>query len=97
MLALELQPEFEAMGVGSTGQTELGRAAIAEVKVVVPPDIMRQRFSQCVGSLRHLGVRLQNASERLEEMRDLLLPKLVTGQIDVSKLDLDAVLEGAAG
>ena len=28
--------------------------------------------------------------------RDLLLPKLVSGEIDVSDLDLDAVLEGAA-
>ena len=28
-------------------------------------------------------------------MRDLLLPKLVTGQIDVSALDLDALVEGA--
>ena len=31
----------------------------------------------------------------LASMRDLLLPKLVTGQIDVSSLDLDALVEGS--
>jgi type I restriction enzyme S subunit len=31
-------------------------------------------------------------SEQLTELRDVLLPKLVTGQIDMSKLDLDALI-----
>ena len=30
---------------------------------------------------------------RSSTLRDLLLPKLVTGQIDVSSLDLDALVE----
>jgi hypothetical protein len=34
--------------------------------------------------------------ERLAMMRDLLLPRLVTGQIDVSSLDIDAVVESVA-
>ena len=34
-------------------------------------------------------------ADRLASMRDLLLPKLVTGQIDVSALDLDALVEEA--
>ena len=33
---------------------------------------------------------------QLEKIRDMLLPKLVTGQIDVSNLDVDALLEGVA-
>ncbi|RZI92716.1 MAG: restriction endonuclease subunit S, partial [Microbacterium sp.] len=33
--------------------------------------------------------------DRLTQLRDLLLPKLVTGQIDVSTLDLDAVVGSA--
>ena len=31
--------------------------------------------------------------DTLADLRDLLLPKLVTGQIDVSTLDLDALVE----
>jgi type I restriction enzyme S subunit len=36
---------------------------------------------------------LRRQSRRLEELRDLLLPRLVTGQIDVSSLDLHALVE----
>ena len=39
---------------------------------------------------------LPDADRRLAAIRDLLLPKLVTGQIDVSSLDLDALVERAA-
>ena len=38
---------------------------------------------------------LAEETYRLAAMRDLLLPKLVTGQIDVSTLDLDVLIEGA--
>lgn len=37
---------------------------------------------------------LTKQSECLALLRDVLLPKLVTGQIDVSTLDLDALVEG---
>jgi type I restriction enzyme S subunit len=39
---------------------------------------------------------LNRESARLAALRDLLLPKLVTGQIDVSGLDLDALVEAGA-
>jgi type I restriction enzyme, S subunit len=39
--------------------------------------------------------RLQDVNKPLAASRDLLLPKLVTGQIDVSRLDLDALTEAA--
>lgn len=38
---------------------------------------------------------LRAQADRLRTMRDMLLPKLVTGQIDVSDLDLDSVVEKA--
>jgi type I restriction enzyme S subunit len=36
------------------------------------------------------------AADRLASLRDLLLPRLVTGAIDVSKVDLDALIEKSA-
>ena len=35
-------------------------------------------------------------TDALASIRDLLLPKLVTGAIDVSQLDLDALLDEPA-
>jgi type I restriction enzyme S subunit len=39
---------------------------------------------------------LSDAADRLASIRDILLPRLMTGTIDVSKLDLDALLEESA-
>ncbi len=39
---------------------------------------------------------LRQQLNQLASIRDLLLPKLVTGEIDVSQLDLDAVVGSVA-
>jgi type I restriction enzyme, S subunit len=44
----------------------------------------------------HIGENLATAIHQLTSFRDLLLPKLVSGQIDVSQLDLDAVVGSVA-
>jgi type I restriction enzyme S subunit len=69
---------------------------IAGGQVVWPAADLRRRFVELaepmIGQIDDLNL----AVDRLIAIRDLLLPKLVKGQIDVSKLDLDA-LEEAAG
>jgi type I restriction enzyme S subunit len=42
------------------------------------------------------SIRLRCSRDNLEDIRRLLLPPLVTGQIDVSSLDLDALVESVA-
>ncbi|MDD1475472.1 restriction endonuclease subunit S [Arthrobacter sp. H16F315] len=49
-------------------------------------------FQALVEPLGSEAAALSLQSEKLTELRDALLPKLVTGQIDVSKLDLDALI-----
>ncbi|MCZ2111911.1 MAG: hypothetical protein LC118_20530, partial [Dehalococcoidia bacterium] len=61
--------------------------------VVVPPTTVDVLFAERVGSLHRLRWSLHQQSDQLAALRDLLLPKLVTGQIDVSHLDLDALSE----
>lgn len=63
--------------------------------VVTPPASILGRFAETERPLVALQERLLEAAEGLSELRCLLLPKLVTGQIDVSDLDLDAVVERA--
>ncbi len=60
-----------------------------------PPHEVMERFESAVGSLAGEGRALALTSERLVSIRDLLLPKLVTGQIDVSRLDLHELTEAA--
>jgi type I restriction enzyme S subunit len=90
------QAEFEALGTGSTGQTELSRGDIGSLPLVVPPPALCKSFAEAIWPLLMAIPQLLERNHNLSAIRDLLLPRLVTGQIDVSKLDLDALV-GAAG
>ena len=83
---LAKQAHFEAQGVGSTGQTELSRGRIAETVVVVPPLVDQRAFAKLVRPMRRLTVTLQNKNQNLRVTRDLLLPKLISGELDVSAM-----------
>ena len=85
---LAREPDFVAMGVGSTGQTELGRTAIGEVKIVVPPLHLQADFANAVAGLRRLPMALAAATANLVATRDLLLPRLISAGIDVTDLDI---------
>ena len=82
---LNHQETFERLGIGATGQTELSRAAIAGLEVVVPPTEIQFQFGEVVGEIRtaieNYGKQIQN----LRRTRDLLLPRLLSGQTDVEK------------
>lgn len=56
-----------------------------------PTASLMEAFDAISGTLAAEARILDHASERLGDLRDLLLPKLVTGQIDVSHLDLEAL------
>ena len=91
MYVLGRESDFQAMGTGSTGQTELGRAAVEELLVTVPPTAVLAAFGDVVWPLlRPLPVLAAHRDE-LAATRDLLLPRLVTGQLDISKVDLGAL------
>jgi type I restriction enzyme, S subunit len=82
-LAIILEPEFEAMGVGSTGQTELGRDRIAQTTFLCPPEPLRARFDNHANPLHQLAACLLTRNHNLRTTRDLLLPKLISGEISV--------------
>lgn len=63
---------------------------------LVPPAELMNTFSQAWESFNAESEALDSEAELAARIRDLLLPKLVTGQIDVSSLDLDAVVGASA-
>lgn len=66
------------------------------VPVLDPGRGLVARASDTVRPGLELARRLELLTDRLATARDLLLPKLVTGQIDVSELDLGSVVERVA-
>jgi type I restriction enzyme S subunit len=81
---------------GASGRQRVNNACFDTFVVAVPPVTLERRFAEQVAPAFALVEALSQVQSRLERLRDLLLPKLVTGAIDVSKLDLDALLEESA-
>lgn len=90
--------EFVAHATQTSNGTKMPRAdwkVLGQWPVAIPPDGLSAAFTERVQDHLGLAETLVFANRRLAEVRDLLLPKLVSGQIDVSTLDLDALVEGA--
>ena len=64
-----------------------------EAMIVAPDSRVDAVFAEKVGPMHALSWKLRAECSALAGLRDLLLPKLVTGHIDVSTLDLDALVE----
>ncbi len=93
---LSMQDSFERLGIGATGQTELGRAAIADIDLVIPPKNLQRQFGETVRGMRSAAVEYSKQIATLRRTRDLLLPRLLSGQIDVEALpDLSAEGQGS--
>lgn len=87
--------DFVANATQTSNGTKMPRAdwkVIKDFPVAVPPTEVAQRFTALSHDALGTAQRLMLQGRRLAAVRDLLLPKLVTGRIDVSDLDLEGLL-----
>lgn len=71
----------------------LSRDQAYSLPFLLPTAALMDDFSKIWEALGREAEALNGQASKLASIRDLLLPKLVTGQIDISGLDLDAVME----
>jgi type I restriction enzyme S subunit len=91
--------EFVAHAVTTSNGTKMPRAdwkVLREWPIPTPPAATLSTFEDAVAPAVDTCITLAAQSRELASLRDLLLPKLVTGAIDLSKLDLDTVLDETA-
>lgn len=81
--------------VTGAAQPKITQGNLNRIPVLIGDEEMQRRFDGVVGPLMDERRELDRTVAPLVKVRDMLLPKLVTGQIDVSDLDLDAVVEKA--
>lgn len=86
--AFEHERYIESLHTGSTGQTELPRDRVKAIRVVLPDAGTLDEFNAIAEPSVKMIVANQEGNKRLIEIRDTLLPKLMSGEIDVSKVDL---------
>lgn len=80
---LSMEKQIERMGKGATGQTELSRDSIGNIILLLPNMKIQRKFSEVVSPINKLIINLMKKNEILSQTRDLLLPKLILGEIEV--------------
>jgi type I restriction enzyme, S subunit len=80
-------PDFRKRAQGTT-MRHIKRSALSEVTVLVPDRELLARFTRVVEPVHLLVLELHRRRARLASIRDLLLPRLVTGDLDISGIDL---------
>jgi hypothetical protein len=81
------EPEIESLGQGSTGQTELGRAQLSSLKITVPSKKRAAELRPVLNALENRGDSALEESLSLAQLRDTLLPRLMSGDIRVREAE----------
>ena len=79
---------FQTMGSTSSIATAVNSKIIKRMPFVVPTDAEMIHFHALVGPMFRAIKSNQAENERLTSIRDTLLPKLMSGEIDVSSVRL---------
>lgn len=82
---LNMREYIDSLTSGSV-QQNLSKEIVANLKFVSPPDDVIERTN--LGLLSEMMYTNTMQSSTLQQLRDVLLPKLMSGEIDVSNLDL---------
>ena len=86
-LLKQLLPTIENMASGSTFK-EISGSAMKLVPTIVPDNETLRKFNDfCMPILEQIQI-LEHESKRLVDLRDSLLPMLMSGELDVSKLKI---------
>ncbi len=80
-----IRPELEFVQSYKVGTTvsHLGKSDIDKFKVITPPAEIIKRFSNIVDSFHQQIIQLAKENLNLSTLRDTLLPKLMTGEINI--------------
>lgn len=88
----EAMPRFRALSLGST-MHHIKRSALDQVSLIVAAADLRKWFDSLVEPMHGQLLTLSKQLLNLRRTRDLLLPKLISGEVDVSELDITAPAE----
>ncbi len=78
-----MQIWFMNMGIGSTNQQELYRNTIRKAKILRPDYELINKFDSVIEPIHQEIVKLIKSQDNLIKQRDLLLPRLMSGKLEV--------------
>jgi type I restriction enzyme S subunit len=88
-----LEPKTKERMKGYVSGVALPRIILKEFRgfqIILPPISIQERWAVCAEPMINLCWRFIDKNANLRRTRDLLLPKLISGELDVSDLDIAA-------
>jgi type I restriction enzyme, S subunit len=82
--------------IAGTTVAHLGKQHLEQIHILLPPKGLLRQASEAFDSIAREELSLVQAGRQLATLRDALLPRLVSGRIDVSGLDLDQAVGSVA-
>ena len=77
-----------SMGSGSV-QLNFGPTHLKQLDIIVPPEEVLNNYNDLIFTLIEKMKSLKSEIDQLTKLRDTLLPKLMSGKIDVSEVNCD--------
>ncbi|MCB9973743.1 MAG: restriction endonuclease subunit S [Rhodospirillales bacterium] len=102
LLYMFFKAHLEWLQINNTGAAipHANKAFINKIQFLIPSGEILQKWEQYISSINKQIWVLRDQNQRLREARDILLPRLMTGMIDVEDYDptkLDSRLRGNDG
>ncbi|MCK6053629.1 restriction endonuclease subunit S [Moraxella osloensis] len=81
-----IESYIETLGEGATNQLELKREVIGRIDLVCPAMDIQNQFQKIVEPMQQQILNLIKQNTHLLKLKETLLPRLMSGELDVSKL-----------
>lgn len=78
----------QVMMANGSAQVNFGPTHLKKITIKEPPASLRRKFNEICLSLINQTISLREESSKLASIRDMILPKLISGELDVSCIDL---------
>jgi type I restriction enzyme S subunit len=83
-----IQNQLHARATGTT-VAGIRQSALRKISVLIPPLQLQSKAESVLGTLISTRETLDKKNINLRQTRDLLLPRLISGELDVSELNID--------
>ena len=83
-----LREYFNSIAMGAA-QQNISKEKVVKAKIVLPSFDIINQFDDVTSTIMSLLRNFYSKNLNIRETRDLLLPKLISGKIDISDLDID--------
>ncbi len=90
LLSDYFQNQIKAHAIGAA-QMNYGPSHLNLMSIIAPDEEIGQRYELLVDPIEEMICTLVKKNNLLRQTRDLLLPKLISGELDVSELDIEVV------